>query len=106
MPPRSRLSHTIERETRDLLLLRKGEHGLEPLHGDGSIRELPFAQVSASMARLKGIDLPIVEADTFTRNWPGWLIDSLTLCVVEEDGMIAPGLRYSAERGLIFTSPN
>jgi len=93
-------------ETRDLLLLRKGEHGLEPLHGDGSIRELPFAQVSASMARLKGIDLPIVEADTFTRNWPGWLIDSLTLCVVEEDGMIAPGLRYSAERGLIFTSPN
>lgn len=42
------------------------------------------------------------EIAALTADWPEWRRRSITLCPVAEDGTICPGLRYEAERGLLF----
>ena len=45
------------------------------------------------------------EIAALTRHWPDWKRAEAVLCPVAEDGMICEGLRYTAEYGLMFVSP-
>lgn len=96
----------LGQETRTLLLLRREGNALR-LWSDAPDRAEAEAlsEVSASAARLAGLDLPDQgqpEFTAITADWPDWRKASVTVCVVERDGTICEGLAYDADLGLLF----
>ncbi|WP_207101397.1 CRISPR-associated helicase Cas3' [Paracoccus shandongensis] len=97
--------------TRTLLLLRREEGRLRFWSGDADACDTharaeaeALSEVSASAARLAGLDLPDQkdpELAGFSKDWPDWRKASVTLCVVE-DGRICEGLAYDGDLGLLF----
>lgn len=64
-----------------------------------------MSEVSATRKRLARFDLPDQtnpEIAAVTRDWAEWKRRSQFLCVVEEDGVICPGLRYDKRLGLMI----
>lgn len=63
------------------------------------------SEVSAAKHKLDKLPLPNQANSAIlavTKNWPEWRRESVRVCPVVENGMICEGLRYDAERGLIF----
>jgi CRISPR-associated endonuclease/helicase Cas3 len=62
-----------------------------------------LSEVTATANRLDKLDLPdqtSAEVQAVRADWPDW--KQAVLCVVGKDGVICQGLRYAADRGLIF----
>lgn len=63
----------------------------------------PLSEVTASAHRLDALVLPdqtSAEVQAVRAHWPDW--KQAVLCVVRDDGAICEGLRYEADRGLVF----
>lgn len=63
----------------------------------------PLSEVTASAHRLDALVLPdqtAAEVQAVRAHWPDW--KQAVLCVVRDDGAICEGLRYEADRGLVF----
>lgn len=95
--------------TRALMLVLRVPSGLRPWAEGGTRAESELlSEVSARATRFLGLTLPDQAAPdvvAFTEGWPDWKRAGLTVCPVGEDGGICEGLRYDAELGLVFTSP-
>lgn len=102
-------------EQRTLMLARWADGQLLPWANgtvdapkDATQAELEsLSEVRASKHRLKDIALPAQDGAalrTLTQDWPDWKREAITVCPVDERGVICPGLRYDAELGLLFES--
>ena len=96
-------------EPRVLVLARQEGATLIPWAGAAPTAEnWTLSEVSARRKRLDRLPLPDQtrpEIAALTRHWPDWKRAEAVLCPVAEDGMICEGLRYTAEYGLMFVSP-
>lgn len=97
-------------ETRTLVLVRRTNDGLRPwAGGDWVMSAIAMSEVSARRARLDRLSLPDQSDPSMldiTEAWPDWKRAETILCPVAEDGTICEGLRYEADCGLLFTSPD
>jgi CRISPR-associated endonuclease/helicase Cas3 len=95
-------------ETRTLVLARVADGALVPWAGSaGTPEDWALSEVSARRSRLDHLPLPdqshpVIQA--ITQHWPDWKRAEAVLCPVAEDGTICTGLRYQADRGLLFPS--
>lgn len=83
---------------RVLVLARRVAGRLVPW-GDG----WALSEVTAGAQRLEALDLPdqtTPDVQALRAAWPEW--KQAVLCVVGDDGAICEGLRYAADRGLVF----
>ncbi|TCP41361.1 CRISPR-associated helicase Cas3' [Rhodovulum marinum] len=90
---------------RVLVLARKEAGALRPWAEGTGAEAWSLSEVSARIGRLDALPLPdpsAPEIAAVTREWPDWKRAEYRLCPVAEDGAICTGLRYDAERGLIF----
>ncbi|KUR78668.1 CRISPR-associated helicase Cas3 [Novosphingobium sp. FSW06-99] len=95
----------LGRETRTLLLLRPDHTPWAQEAGASMIEREALSEVSVAASRLRGLNLPGGDDPAWralTADWPGWRRASVTPCVVGDDGVIVPGLRYRADTGLIL----
>lgn len=97
-------------ETRTLMLARAGETGLRPWAGGvGTVEDWALSEVSARSSRLARVPLPdqsLPAIAAITQDWPDWKRAEVVLCPVAGDGAICEGLRYEADCGLLFVSPD
>ncbi|WP_322326050.1 CRISPR-associated helicase Cas3' [Cypionkella sp.] len=87
---------------RVLVLARRGGGQLLPW-AEG-VEGWALSEVTASAHRLDALPLPdqtAPEIQAVVADWPDW--KRAVLCPVAEDGVICEGLRYEADRGLIFS---
>ena len=64
-----------------------------------------LSEVRASEKRLKEVTLPTQDSAAIralTQHWPDWKRETITVCPVDENGIICPGLRYDDRLGLLF----
>ena len=92
---------------RVLRLARCGAGGLTPwAEGrDG----WALSEVTASRTRLDALPLPDQTAPEIAAlmvDWPEWKRAETRICPVGEGGLICEGLRYDADLGLLFSSPD
>ncbi|MFT3691466.1 CRISPR-associated helicase Cas3' [Paenirhodobacter sp.] len=96
-------------ETRTLVLARGTGAGLLPWAGEGTPENWALSEVSARRSRLDRLPLPdqsLPDIAAVTQHWPEWKRAEAVLCPVDEDGTICDGLRYDADCGLLFVSPD
>jgi len=92
---------------RVLMLARRGAGGLTPW-ADGP-DGWALSEVTASRLRLAALPLPgqtAPEIAAVMANWPDWKCAETRVCPVEVGGAICEGLRYDADLGLLFGSPD
>lgn len=102
----TRLGHP----TQTLVLARRQDGRLIPwstLPQDQNEPWMPWilSEVQAAKRRLKGLSLPestLPDIVAVTQDWPEWRRKSVTLCPVDEHGVICTGLRYDSKQGLLF----
>lgn len=64
-----------------------------------------LSEVRANASRFRALDLPDQNTPNiaaFTKDWPDWKRNAITVCPVDESGKICCGLRYNPEMGLLF----
>ena len=64
-----------------------------------------LSELQASERRLAGVELPDQESPEIAAlkaDWPDWKREAVTVCPVGASGTICEGLRYKADRGLLF----
>ncbi|WP_036744968.1 CRISPR-associated helicase/endonuclease Cas3 [Paracoccus sp. N5] len=101
----------LGRETRTLALARRVGGVLRPWAQEkGTPAELwQLSELSAAKVRLDRLPLPDQSASEIvaaTRDWPDWRRAAVTVCPVDEGGVICEGLNYSGNSGLIWASPH
>lgn len=93
-------------EQRVLMLARWDGTRLVPWAGEGRDGAL-LSEVQAAERRLKRLPLPDQTKPAIAalmRDWPEWKRKQVTVCPVDGSGKICEGLRYEADRGLIYDS--
>lgn len=92
---------------RTLVLARQVAGRLVPWADEEGAQGWALSEVSARMTRLDALPLPDqgnAEIRAVTKDWPDWKVGAVRVCPVGDDGEICPGLRYSADFGLMFVS--
>lgn len=92
-------------EQRKLMLVRHTVGGLKLFCA--GVEGEALSEVSASAKKLGRLSLPdqtSPEIAYFTRKWPEWKRSSITVCPIDDNGLICDGLRYSSSLGLEFVT--
>lgn len=91
---------------RRLMLARRQAGALVPwAEGESFVAACQLSEVQASVKRLAALPLPDQTAPeilALTAPWAEWLRAAVTVCPVDEAGVICEGLRYDPSIGLIL----
>lgn len=89
-----------------LIVARTTAAGLVPWDGDHwTATARQRSEVTASANRLGALNLPDQSSPQIAAikaDWPEWLQAQMTVCPVNEDGVICEGLSYAVDTGLTF----
>lgn len=95
-------------ETRTLCLARRTAAGLVPWAEGAGADGWALSEVSARLRKFEPLKLPdsaMPEIAAVHAAWPEWRRAAVHLCPVGDGGVIVEGLVYSADIGLVFSSP-
>lgn len=98
----------LGRPTQTLALARRQDGGLVPwaeVRGNDLFEAWMLSEVQADARRLERLTLPdqaAPEIAAVAKDWPEWRRSLVTVCPVGEDGVIAEGLRYDRDLGLLL----
>lgn len=97
----------LGRPTRTLVLARWQNGQYVPwAQGPESLGDRwQLSEVQANKAKLDALPLPDQSTPALAaamQDWPQWKRDAVTLCPVEEDGVVCQGLHYQSKNGLLF----
>jgi len=92
---------------RVLMLARHAGGSLAPwADGESMVDRCQLSEVQASERKLRALAPPDHQSHTnitaLTKDWPDWKRKAITVCPVAPNGTICEGLRYEANRGLLF----
>ena len=88
-----------------LRLAREEGGRLGPWADEGPLGwQLSEVRVSATRyRRLPGVDQDRPEISAVRESWPDWMLASVLVTPVAEDGLICEGMRYDSTLGIVFT---
>ena len=96
----------LGQQQRLLMLAQYVDGALRPwAEAVGFADSCQLSEVQASEHKLGALGLPDQaqpDIAALTTDWPDWKRKAVTVCPVGEDGAICAGLRYEADRGLLF----